>query len=85
MTPTIVLSSGTIDIDVLSSFKTVIKYSTKANSNLANSISAQKTWKEELNKSNIQSFYAKESPELYYYKNKYRMTKYIDLFSTSDS
>ena len=85
-TPSIILSSDNmVDVSAYIYFKNIVKYSTPAKSNLSDSVTAQKIWKEEPDKSNIQKFYATESPELYYFKKKYSMGKYVDLLSTNVS
>lgn len=84
-TPVILLTEDTnINNELLSACKTVIKYSTEANSALLDAVSAQTKWKEQDDKSNITKFYAMNSPELYYFKQKYKMNKYVDLFSTDN-
>lgn len=81
--PLIVLTDDiNIDAKLLSSFKTIIKFSEKSKSNLSGATKALEDWSIEEDKSNFTRFLAKESPELYYYKNKFNMNKYIDLFSS---
>ena len=70
---------------LLSSVKTILKKDNDIASSLTSASEAAQKWKEEEDKSNILRFYLKESPELYYLKNKYNMTKYIDLLSTDVS
>lgn len=80
--PVIILSEDThINEKQLSEIKTIIKYSNKSKSKLNNAVEAINKWKESDNKSNINRYYAEESPELYYLRNKSTMNKYIDLLS----
>ena len=80
--PIIVLAEDTNNISLLFRFKTVVKFSEIAKSNLTGASKAQTIFKTVEDKSNIAKFYSYESPELYYYKMKFSMSKYIDLFSS---
>lgn len=80
--PIIVLAEDTNNIMLLSRFKTVVKFSEIAKSNLTGANRAQTIFKTAEDKSNISKFYSYESPELYYYRMKFSMSKYIDLFSS---
>lgn len=80
--PIIVLAEDTNNIALLFRFKTVVKFSEIAKSNLTGASKAQTIFKTVEDKSNIAKFYSYESPELYYYKMKFSMSKYIDLFSS---
>lgn len=71
--------------ELLSYAGTIVKGSSSAKSELLTAIQGQSKWKEEIDKSNILKFCAKESPELYYLKNKFSMNKYIDLFSIDNA
>ena len=83
--PIILLAEDTdIDISLLINIPNIIKFSDNTKCNLLGSKEAQQKWKETDNKSNINKFYSKESPELYYYKNKFKMGKYLDLFATDN-
>ena len=80
--PIIVLAEDTNNISLLFRFKTVVKFSEIAKSSLTGASKAQTIFKTVEDKSNIAKFYSHESPELYYYKMKFSMSKYIDLFSS---
>lgn len=80
--PIIVLAEDTNNIALLFRFKTIVKFSEIAKSNLTGANKAQTIFKTVEDKSNIAKFYSYESPELYYYKMKFSMSKYIDLFSS---
>lgn len=82
--PVIVLANDiNLDLNKLSNIKTVIKYSNKSKSALRDSKDALQLWKEEENNNSYYNFCANESPELYYYKKKFSMNKYIELFSSN--
>ena len=81
--PFVLLSSNlNIDNEILYRVKTIFKSASSSDSLLLDSITARKKLKEEA-VSNLDYFYAKESPELYYFKKKYRLNKYMDLFSNA--
>lgn len=81
--PVVFLSDDdNLSLDFMSSMKTVIKYTRKSKSNFVNSKDALQILKEGDNNISKNTFYATESPELYYYKNKFSMNKYINLFSS---
>ena len=80
--PVIVLTKDTnLSIDILLNIKTIIKISKNNNQNMRDSRDALQLWKDETSKS-FDEFCSSESPELYYLKNKFKMNKYINLFST---
>lgn len=74
--------TSNISIKLLLKIKTLVKFSEASSSKLQGAKISEEDWKVEDDKSNIAKFMAKNSPEWYYYKNKYSMTKYIDLFSS---
>lgn len=79
--PIIILSDDIQDnIKELIEVKTVIKFSNEAKSKFLPASEALEKLKSE-NIINISKFYAEESPELYYLRNKSNMNKYIDLLS----
>lgn len=81
--PIIILAEDTtIKNDILSKVKYIIKYSNKSISKLTNAKEALELWKEENSDVALYNYCAYNSPELYYYKNKFNMNKYIDLFSS---
>lgn len=71
-----------LSLELLTYIRTLVKFSDKSSSKLQGAKISQEDWKVEDDKSNVLKFMAKVSPEWYYYKNKYNMTKYIDLFSS---
>lgn len=82
-TPKIILADDTnISYEILSKVKCIIKSSNKAISKLDDAKEALELWKEEDNNMTFVQYCAYNSPELYYYKNKFNMNKYIDLFSS---
>lgn len=81
----ILLAEDTDQInEYLVNIKTIIKLETSTTSLLLGSNQAQKKWKENPDKSNINKFYITDSPELFYLKNKYSLNKYIDLLATDN-
>ena len=83
--PIIFLAEDTeVSDELLSAMKTVVKVPYPTTSNMLGAIKAQQKWKEYEDKSNIKHFYAEESPELFYFKSKYSMSKYVDLFATDN-
>ena len=74
--------TSNISIKLLLKIKTLVKFSEVSSSKLQGAKISEEDWKVEDDKSNIAKFMAKNNPEWYYYKNKYSMTKYIDLFSS---
>ena len=80
--PVIILADD-IDIDVkyLEQIRTIIKYSNRSTSMLETAINAPSLLKASDNRNNINKFYAEESPEYYYLKNKVSINKYIEVLS----
>ena len=80
--PVIILSNDmNIDVKYLEQIKTIIKFSSRSNSILEPAINAPSLLKVSDNKYNINKFYAEESPEYYYLKNKVNINKYIEVLS----
>ena len=81
--PIILLAEDTnLSDELLIKVKSIVKGTNKSISKLSNAKEALELWKEENSDIAFNKYCAINSPELYYYKNKFSMNKYIDLFSS---